>query len=270
MTSTEQIVWAHRVDKSRRGHAGRDAARLRRPAAGVGRHGAVRDPHLQSDHRRRRHLSAAGGDRQRSLRLHRQGRRRQADRDRPRVRAAARHREAVLRDARRRHLPFLLSRAGARRCRASSSPAPTRTAAPTAPTARSAWASDRRRSGSAGRPATSTSRWRRRGAWCSAAAAAVGQRQGHRARAAAAVGREAVAGHVGGAGRREPAAADRVSQHHREHDGGGGSAQRHLRARRHHLCVVPGEGHGGAAVSAVRARRRRRATRSTRRSISAV
>ena len=113
MTSTEQIVWAHRVDKIGRGRARRDAARLRRPAAGVGRHRAVFDPHLQPDHRRQHDLSAPGGDRQRSLRLHRQGRRRQADGDRAGVRAAARHREAVLRDAGRRHLPFLLSRAGA-------------------------------------------------------------------------------------------------------------------------------------------------------------
>ena len=63
-------------------------------------------------------------------------------------------------------------------------------------------------------------------------AAALGQRQGHRPRAAAAVGREAVAGHVGGARRRRPAAADRLSQHDREHDGGGRGAERHLRARR--------------------------------------
>ena len=58
--------------QDRRGRARRDAARLRRSAAGVGRHGAVRDPHLQPDHRRQHDLSAAGGDRQRSLRLHRQ------------------------------------------------------------------------------------------------------------------------------------------------------------------------------------------------------
>ena len=49
-------------------------------------------------------------------------------------------------------------------CRVSSFPAPIRTAAPTALTAQSASASDRRRSGSDGRPATSTSRWRRRDA----------------------------------------------------------------------------------------------------------
>ena len=66
-----------------------DAARLRRSAAGVGRHGAVLDPHLQPDHRRQHDLSAPGGDRQRSLRLHRQRDRRQADRHRPRVRARA-------------------------------------------------------------------------------------------------------------------------------------------------------------------------------------
>ena len=71
MTSTEQIVWAHRVDKRRRGQARRDAPRLRRPAAGIGRHRAVCDSHVQPDHRRRDHLPAPGGDRQRSLRLHR-------------------------------------------------------------------------------------------------------------------------------------------------------------------------------------------------------
>ena len=72
-------------------------------------------------------------------------------------------------------------------------------------------------------------------------APALGRRQGHRARAAAAVGREAVAGHVGRARRRGPAAADRLSQHHREHDGRGRGAERHLRARRDHLRLVPRE-----------------------------
>jgi hypothetical protein len=46
-------------------------------------------------------------------------------------------------------------------CPVSSFPAPIRTAAPTARMARSAWVWDRRRSGSGGRPVTSTSRWRR-------------------------------------------------------------------------------------------------------------
>ena len=44
MTTTEQILWAHRVDKDlkRRGpEAGHDAARLRRSAAGLGRDGAI-------------------------------------------------------------------------------------------------------------------------------------------------------------------------------------------------------------------------------------
>ena len=59
MTTTEQIVWAHRVDKDAAVRPGRDAARLRRPAAGLRRHRAVRDPHLQPDHRRRRDLSRA-------------------------------------------------------------------------------------------------------------------------------------------------------------------------------------------------------------------
>ena len=84
----------------------------------------------------------------------------------------------------------------------------------------------------------------------------LGHRQGHRPRAAAPVGREAVAGHVGGAGRRRQAVADRVSQHHREHDGGGRGAERHLRARRDHLRVVSREGHHRAAVSAFRLRGR--------------
>ena len=73
---------------------------------------------------------------------------------------ASRHREALLRDARRRHLPLLLSRAGPGAARASSSPARTRTRAPMAPTAPSAWAWARRRSASDGPRATSTSRWR--------------------------------------------------------------------------------------------------------------
>ena len=63
-------------------------------------------------------------------------------------------------------------------------------------------------------------------------AAAVGQREGHRARAAAAVGREAVAGDVGGARGCRRTAADRLPQHDREHDGRGRGAQRHLRRRR--------------------------------------
>ena len=52
LTSTEQILWAHRVDKDADVRAGRDAARLRRPASRLRRHRAVLDPHLQPDHRR--------------------------------------------------------------------------------------------------------------------------------------------------------------------------------------------------------------------------
>ena len=62
---------------------------------------------------------APGGDRQRSLRLHRQA---TTTTSRPAIgrefARAARHREAVLRDAGRRHLPLLLSRAGAGAARA--------------------------------------------------------------------------------------------------------------------------------------------------------
>ncbi len=96
----------------------------------------------------------------------------------------------------------------------------------------------------------------------------LGHRQGHRPRAVAPMGSEAVAGHVGGAGGRRQAAADRVSQHHREHDGGGGSAERHLRAGRDHLRVVSRQGHRRAAVSAFWHAGRTRASRSTRNSIS--
>ncbi len=53
-------------------------------------------------------------------------------------------------------------------------PAPTRTAAPMARTAPSAWASARRRSDSDGRPATFISRWPRRAASCSAASSSRG------------------------------------------------------------------------------------------------
>ena len=51
---------------SSRGHA----SCIRGPAAGLGRHRALRDPHIQPDYRRRHDLSAAGGDRQRPFRLH--------------------------------------------------------------------------------------------------------------------------------------------------------------------------------------------------------
>ena len=40
MTTTEQIVWAHRVDRDAARRAGSDAARLRGPAARLRRHGA--------------------------------------------------------------------------------------------------------------------------------------------------------------------------------------------------------------------------------------
>ena len=95
-------------------------------------------------------------------------------------------------------------------------------------------------------------------------AAALGQRQGHRARAPAEVGREAVAGHVGRARRRRQAAADRLSQHDRQHDGRSGGSERHLCSRRHHLRLVSPEGHHRFAVSARSRLARRRCTRSTR------
>ena len=263
MTTTEQIVWAHRVDKDLAPEQlvpGDDAAGLRRPAARVRRHRAVRDPHLQPDHRRRHDLSAAGGHRQRSFRLHRRGGRREADRHRPRVRARPRPRAAVLRDAGRRHLSFLLSRAGPGDAGAVHSRR--RLAQPRLRRVRRG--RHRRRLDDAGirlvdglhllhARAPAPRRVRR-------PAPAVGQRQGHRARAAAAVGRQTVAGHVGRARRCGRAAADCLSQHDREHDGGSGGAERHLRARRRHRAT----GSGRKASPRCRTRRSRPgSTRST-------
>ena len=220
--------------QGRRGQAGRDASRLCRPAAGVGRHGAVCDSHLQSDHRRQHDRSAAGGHRQRSLRVHRQARRRQADGDRPAVRGAARDREAVLRDAGRRHLPLLLSRAGPGGAGAVHS----RRRLALARLRRLRRGRHRRRIDDARLRLVDRLHLLHDGQAAPRAihrpAAALGHRQGHRPRAAAPMGRAAVAGHVGGARRRRSAAADRVSQHDREHDGRGRGAERHLRARRDH------------------------------------
>ena len=84
-------------------------------------------------------------------------------------------------------------------------------------------------------------------------AAALGEWQGHRARAPAEVGLAAVAGHVGRARRRRQAAADRLPQHDRQHDGRGGSSERHLCSRRNHLRLVSPEGRHRFAVSGHRA-----------------
>jgi 3-isopropylmalate dehydratase small subunit len=88
-------------------------------------------------------------------------------------------------------------------------------------------------------------------------AAAVGERQGHRAGPAQAMGIQAVAGHVGGVRGHQPPAADRLPQYDREHDGRGRGAERHLRRRRHHRGVVSREGDDEPALSARGARRQR-------------
>jgi len=62
-------------------------------------------------------------------------------------------------------------------------------------------------------------------------AAAMGEREGHRAQAPRALGHRAVAGDVRRVRRREDAAADRVPQHDREHDGRGRGPERDLRRR---------------------------------------
>ena len=245
MTTTEQIVWAHRVDKDADGRArarrcastptccppptarrrSRSTPSTRSPAA------------TRSTRARRRSPTTTSSSPARTTTT---GRRRSA----AQFAAAARHREAVLRRRPATASSTSTSPSRASCCPGSSSPAPTRTAAPTAPTARSASASARRRSASAGRPATSTSRWpkQRRVVFRGRLQPWV-TRQGHRARAAAPLGREAVAGHVGRVRRRRPAAADRLPQHDREHDGRGRGAERHLRAGRDHRRLVSREGH---------------------------
>ena len=190
-------------------------------------------------------------------------------RDRARVRARHGLEKPVLRDARRRHLPLLLPRAGPGRCPGSSSRAPIRTAAPTAPTARSGSAWARRRSGSAGRPATSTSRSpsARRVVftgtlqpWVSGKDIVLELLRRWGAKQSQGMSVEFVDA--------QPAAADRLPQHDREHDGGGRGAERHLRARRDHRRLVPREGH--RPICRIRRSRRAptRSTRSTRRSSS--
>ena len=238
MTSTEQIICAHRVDKELKPSDIKPGATLRVYADLLPASDGTApfcDPHLQPDHRRQHDRPAPGRDRQRPLRLHRRRRRRQADRHRPRVRARPRHREAVLRDARRRHLPLLLPRAGAGHAGA------------VHPRRRLAQPRLRRLRRGRHRRRFDDARVRlvdRLHLLHAGEAAprhvprqapALGRRQGHRPRTAAAVGREAVAGDVGRARRRRQAAADRLSQHDREHDGGGRGAQRDLRARRDHL-----------------------------------
>ena len=120
MTSTEQIIWAHRVDKDLKPSELKPGTTLRvyadlLPASDGTAPFAI---HTLPDHRRQHDLPAPGGDCQRSFRLHRNRCRRQADQHRPGVRPAARNSEAVLRHAGRWHLPFLLSRAGAGNARA--------------------------------------------------------------------------------------------------------------------------------------------------------
>ena len=195
-------------------------------------------------------------------------RRRQADRHRPRVRAAARHRAS--RTTPRPATGSFTSIFPSRACHAR----------PVHPGRRLAQPRLRRVRGGRHRRRLDDARLRlvdrlhllHAGAAAprglSRPVAALGGRQGHRAGAAAAMGREAVAGDVGRARRRGPAAADGLPQHHREHDGGGRSAERHLRARRDHRRLVSRERHRLDCRIRRRPRRRMRSTRSTRPSTS--
>ena len=112
LTTTEQILWAHRVDKDAEVKPGATLRVYADLLPGERRHRAVLDPHVQPDHWRQRDLAAPARDRERPFRVHGRGLGRQADEHRARVREAARHREAVLRDAGRRHLPLLFPEQG--------------------------------------------------------------------------------------------------------------------------------------------------------------
>ena len=253
MTTTEQIVWAHRVDKDRSVLlAGRHAARLCRSAAGVGRHGAVCDPHVQPDHGGRSHLSAAGGHRQRSLRLHRP-RRRRASRRRSAGRSHRQHgltppyyatpgdgifhfyfpEQGLVMPGQfipgRRFAQPRLRRLRRRRHRRGIDDARVRLG----DRLRLLHAAERARvvfpgacsRGSAARTSSSS---------CCAAGA-------HSSRRACRLSSST-----------RSAAADRLSQHHRQHDGGSGGAQRHLCRRRDHARVVRGQGdHGRCRIRSV-------------------
>ena len=167
MTTTEQIVWAHRVDQDaqvvRRGARCASTPTCCRPPTAPRRSPStpsIRSPAADA-------IPAPGRDRQRPLRLHRREPTTRSRRDRAAVRRAARHRAAVLRDAGRRHLPFLFSRAGAGASRPVHSRRRFAQSRATARTARSASGSARPRSVSDGRRATCTSRSRARAASCS-------------------------------------------------------------------------------------------------------
>jgi 3-isopropylmalate/(R)-2-methylmalate dehydratase small subunit len=98
MTTTEQIIWAHRVDKKatlKPGETLRVYADLLPASDGTARH-----PHLQFHHRRSRHPSATGRHLQRPLRVHGCRCGRETDQYRARVRGVARHAEALLRHRR--------------------------------------------------------------------------------------------------------------------------------------------------------------------------
>ena len=174
----------------------------------------------------------------------------------------------VLRDARGRDLPFLFPGAGT----GDAGPVHTRRRF-TQPRVRRLWRSrDRHRIDHARfwlgdrlrlhdacpRPACRLSR----------EAATVGERQGHRPGAASRVGCQAGAGHVGRTRRCGPTVADRLSQHDRQHDGGSRGDERHLRRRRR----SPTRGIAPRASSICRTRARLPATmpstRSTRQSTS--
>ena len=158
-------------------------------------------------------------------------------------------REAVLRDAWRRHLPFLFPRAGSGV--PGSAHSGRRLAQPRVRGVRRA--RNRRRIHDAGlrvghrlhlfHARTSTPRRLQR------QAPAVGERQGHRPRAAAPVGNRAGEGMGVEFVDARRAAAAGLSQHDRQHDGGGRGPERHLRPRRDHRGLVSSPWRRPTAVS---------------------
>jgi 3-isopropylmalate/(R)-2-methylmalate dehydratase small subunit len=163
MTSTEQIIWAHRVDKDLRPRDLKPGATLRvyadlLPASDGTAPFAIhtfnqitggspifpRQAAIANDH-----FVFTGVE---------------ADEKQTNIGREFARRHAIEKPYYATESSISTSRNRGLYCQASSFPAPTPIAAPTALTARSASAWDRRRWGSAGRRATSTSRWRSSGA----------------------------------------------------------------------------------------------------------
>ena len=267
MTTTEQIVWAHRVDKDADGRRrarrcastriccrrptaprrSRFTRSTRSPAATRSIRGRRRSPTITSSSPAAKTTTSRRASAAQFAR-------------------AARPREAVLRDARRRHLPLLLSGTGPG---AAGAVHPGRRLAQ--PRLRRVRRGRHRRRIDDARlrlvdrlhllhagagSAASCSRGRLQ-PWVGGKDIVLELLRRWGAKQSQGMSVEFVD--------RGPAAADRVSQHDREHDGRGRGAERHLRAGRDHRARgTARKGIDRPAVSARRAGRGRASTRSTR------